>query len=163
MKTEESQAFTITINVERNQRLAEVRKTAAMSQDMEQGDSLSKIGGSVVLLACIWQNLSFLCHRVQILSLIMAATSLAEKDAYPTTYAPLKSTVHSYFNPLSPFHNVYSRFARWRADLGLPQPGSVENLQKEVKGIVLSVVCSSFTHFLHSYPSHKLSIRWSSC
>lgn len=77
----------------------------------------------------------------------MAATSLAEKDAHPTTYAPAKSTAYSYFNPLSPLHNVYNRFARWRTELGLPQPGSVENLQKEVKGIVLSVVRFSFTHF----------------
>ena len=44
---------------------------------------------------------------------------------------PLKS---SYFNPFSPFTGAYDRFARWRADLGLPHPGTVENLQKEVKG-----------------------------
>lgn len=81
------------------------------------------------------------------LSVIMAATSFAEKDAHPTTYAPVNSTAHTYFNPLSPFHNVYNRFARWRADLGLPQPGSVENLQKEVKGIVLLIVGPSFAHF----------------
>lgn len=65
----------------------------------------------------------------------MAATSL-EKDAQPSTYAPEKSTAYSYFNPLS----IYNRFARWRADLGLPQPGTIENLQKEVKGIVPFVV-----------------------
>ncbi|KAF8238656.1 hypothetical protein L208DRAFT_1165629, partial [Tricholoma matsutake] len=44
----------------------------------------------------------------------------------------------SYFNPLSPFTDAYDRFARWRADLGLPHPGTVENLQKEVKATHLS-------------------------
>ena len=76
----------------------------------------------------------------------MAATSLAQKDAQPTTYAPGKSTAYTLFNPLLPLSNVYNRFARWRTDLDLPQPGSIENLQKEVKGIVLSVPWSSFSH-----------------
>lgn len=67
----------------------------------------------------------------------MAATLLAPKDAQPTTYAPEKSTASPGFGLLSPLQNAYSRLARWRADLGLPQPGSVENLQKEVKGICL--------------------------
>ena len=53
--------------------------------------------------------------------------------------------VPSYFNPVSPFFNAYDRFARWRADLGLPQPGTVENLQKEVKGIALVSALISFT------------------
>jgi mitochondrial import receptor subunit TOM40 len=68
----------------------------------------------------------------------MASTSLSEKDAHPNPYAPATPIVPSYFNPVSPFFNAYDRFARWRADLGLPQPGSVENLQKEVKGKSLS-------------------------
>lgn len=33
----------------------------------------------------------------------------------------------------NPFANVYSRFSQWRESLGLPSPGTVENLQKEVK------------------------------
>ncbi|KAH6918557.1 mitochondrial import receptor subunit tom40, partial [Coprinopsis sp. MPI-PUGE-AT-0042] len=40
--------------------------------------------------------------------------------------------------PMSPFFNAYDRVASWRRDLGLPHPGSVENLQKEVKGTHLS-------------------------
>lgn len=69
----------------------------------------------------------------------MASTSLSEKDAHPNPYAPATPVVPSYFNPVSPFFNAYDRFASWRADLGLPQPGSVENLQKEVKGKSLSL------------------------
>jgi len=68
----------------------------------------------------------------------MASTSLSAKDAHPNPYAPATPVVPSYFNPVSPFFNAYDRFASWRADLGLPQPGSVENLQKEVKGKSLS-------------------------
>ncbi|KDQ60810.1 hypothetical protein JAAARDRAFT_151570 [Jaapia argillacea MUCL 33604] len=33
---------------------------------------------------------------------------------------------------------VYNRFSKWRSDLGLPNPGSVENLQKEVKSTHLT-------------------------
>ena len=73
----------------------------------------------------------------------MASNSFAQKDAQPITDAPEKLTAHTPFHPLSPFH-VFNRFARWRADLGLPQPGTIENLQKEVKGIILSVPWPSF-------------------
>lgn len=64
-------------------------------------------------------------------SSIMASTHFPGDDAHskPTPVVP------SYFNPISPFFNAYDRFARWREDLGLPHPGSVENLQKEVKGM----------------------------
>ena len=63
----------------------------------------------------------------------MAANSLAEKDVQPTTYAPENLTAQTSFSPLSPFFNVYNRFARWRSDLDLPHPGVIENLQKEIK------------------------------
>ena len=76
----------------------------------------------------------------------MAANSLAEKDAQPTTYAPKNLTAQTSFSPLSPFINVYNRFARWRSDLDLPQPGAIENLQKEIKGIILSIPWPSFAH-----------------
>lgn len=55
---------------------------------------------------------------------------------------PLK---YSYFNPLSPFTDAYDRFARWRADLGLPHPGTVENLQKEVKGTYINNVARKYS------------------
>ncbi|KAF7322987.1 hypothetical protein HMN09_00078400 [Mycena chlorophos] len=38
----------------------------------------------------------------------------------------------------APFANAYDRFALWRKDLGLPSPGTVENLQKEIKNTHLS-------------------------
>lgn len=63
--------------------------------------------------------------------------SIHETDARQNPYVPSTPVAHSYFNPISPFFNAYDRFARYRADRGLPQPGTVENLQKEVKGSVL--------------------------
>jgi mitochondrial import receptor subunit TOM40 len=62
--------------------------------------------------------------------------------------------VPSYFNPVSPFFNVYDRFARWRADLGLPQPGTVENLQKEVKGNPFSCVCVLYSRISSAAATH---------
>jgi hypothetical protein len=50
---------------------------------------------------------------------------------YTETSAPSKSS--TLFPVFSPLANVYSRFSSWRAALGLPNPGSVENLQKEAK------------------------------
>ncbi|KAL0946880.1 hypothetical protein HGRIS_013046 [Hohenbuehelia grisea] len=44
----------------------------------------------------------------------------------------------SHWIPASPFTDVYARFSQWRTDLGLPHPGTVENLQKEVKSTHLS-------------------------
>ncbi len=59
---------------------------------------------------------------------------------YTEALAPSKnSTLFPIFSPLA---NAYSRFSGWRAALGLPNPGSVENLQKEVKS-ELSAVCTS--------------------
>ncbi|KAJ7046794.1 eukaryotic porin-domain-containing protein [Mycena alexandri] len=54
-------------------------------------------------------------------------------DPYPSS-----SWRHSYFAPISPLFNAYDRFALWRADLGLPHPGTVESLQKETKSTHLS-------------------------
>ncbi|CAA7271690.1 unnamed protein product [Cyclocybe aegerita] len=68
----------------------------------------------------------------------MASIPAPEKDVHHNPYAPETPVTPSYFNPVSPFFNAYDRFARWRADLGLPQPGTVENLQKEVKATHLS-------------------------
>ncbi|KAG6818105.1 hypothetical protein H0H87_000009 [Tephrocybe sp. NHM501043] len=67
----------------------------------------------------------------------MASISHSEKggDIPHTPSLPPKS---SYFNPISPFTDVYDRFNQWRTDLGLPHPGTVENLQKEVKATHLT-------------------------
>ncbi|KAF8201825.1 eukaryotic porin-domain-containing protein [Pholiota molesta] len=68
----------------------------------------------------------------------MASPSLLEKDALPSTNAHTTPIVPSYFTPVSPFFNAYDRITRWRQDLGLPYPGSVENTQKEVKATHLT-------------------------
>lgn len=62
----------------------------------------------------------------------------SEKAILIDPYAPSipTRTNISFFSPVAPFYNVYDRFSQWRTDLGLPNPGTVENLQKEVKGAV---------------------------
>jgi mitochondrial import receptor subunit TOM40 len=50
---------------------------------------------------------------------------------YTEASTPFKnSTLSSAFSPLA---NAYSRLSSWRTALGFPNPGTVENLQKEVK------------------------------
>ena len=63
-----------------------------------------------------------------------SSNPLHDKEARQNPYTPPTPVVSSYFNPISPFFKAYDRFARWRAHRALPQPGTVENLQKEVKG-----------------------------
>ncbi|KZT68156.1 hypothetical protein DAEQUDRAFT_812314 [Daedalea quercina L-15889] len=61
-------------------------------------------------------------------------------------YPPSLSTVEPVVAPPSPSSssskssafNVFHRFASWRNSLGLPNPGTVENLQKEVKSTLLT-------------------------
>ncbi|KAJ7685198.1 eukaryotic porin-domain-containing protein [Mycena polygramma] len=60
---------------------------------------------------------------------------LPVKDTLLDSYPSLR---YSYFAPISPLFNAYDRFALWRADLGLPHPGTVENLHKETKSTHLS-------------------------
>jgi hypothetical protein len=50
---------------------------------------------------------------------------------YTENVAPSKNS--SPFTSFSPLAGAYSRFSSWRTALGLPNPGTVENLQKEVK------------------------------
>jgi len=54
----------------------------------------------------------------------------------PYTQTPAPSKNSTFF----PFANAYSRFASWRAALGLPNPGAVENLQKEVKSELFAII-----------------------
>ncbi|KAF4576576.1 translocase of outer mitochondrial membrane [Pleurotus pulmonarius] len=70
----------------------------------------------------------------------MATADSTGKDGIFDPYAPSAplTTKPSYWIPLSPFNDIYDRFSQWRADLGLPHPGTVENLQKEVKSTHLS-------------------------
>lgn len=43
----------------------------------------------------------------------------------------------------SPLASLYNRFASWRSSLGLSNPGTVENLTKEVKStsVMLWYIC----------------------
>ena len=50
---------------------------------------------------------------------------------YTETSAPSKNS--ALFSAFTPLASVYSRFSGWRTALGFPNPGTVENLQKEVK------------------------------
>ncbi|KAJ7632633.1 eukaryotic porin-domain-containing protein [Roridomyces roridus] len=68
----------------------------------------------------------------------MATTSIPPLPVKDTLIDPSPSLRYSYFTPISPLFNAYDRFSLWRADLGLPQPGTVENLQKEVKSTHLT-------------------------
>ena len=64
----------------------------------------------------------------------MAASVHTQKDV---VIDPLHSAIpsrSSYFNPISPLKDAFERIVQFKADLGLPHPGTVENIQKEVKG-----------------------------
>jgi len=67
----------------------------------------------------------------------MTAPSFSEKDGsldlldpVPSEQAPLTSP---YLNAISPLTNAWNRYSAWRTGFGLPNPGTVEQLQKEVK------------------------------
>jgi len=71
--------------------------------------------------------------------LIMNSPSRASHEVLVDPYATKEPQVWwSYFNPTSPFFSLYDRFSQWRRDLELPHPGTVENLQREVKATHLS-------------------------
>ncbi|KAJ8078790.1 translocase of outer mitochondrial membrane [Marasmius tenuissimus] len=64
----------------------------------------------------------------------MASTPALPIDPSPSSLSvPPPSSSSSVF-PIS----VYNRFQKWRSELGLPNPGSVESLQKEVKAVHLT-------------------------
>lgn len=95
----------------------------------------------------------------------MSTSSFTEKDdvsGFPSsstsTYPPPRS---SYFPRLGPLSTAYNRFQEWRASLSLPNPGTVENLQKEVKSAYN--LCQNFSLVLsriqRRYSSHKLFLR----
>ncbi|KAH7889672.1 eukaryotic porin-domain-containing protein [Phlebopus sp. FC_14] len=66
----------------------------------------------------------------------MASASFpSEKNGLndPSPSPPQPSQKSSYFAAISPLTSVFGRFSEWRKSLDLPNPGTVENLQKEVK------------------------------
>ncbi|KAI0341769.1 mitochondrial import receptor subunit TOM40 [Trametopsis cervina] len=66
----------------------------------------------------------------------MASPPLASvpKDSY----SPPPAQSSSLLSAFAPVTNVYSRFASWRKALDLPQPGTIENIQKEVRSTHLT-------------------------
>jgi len=71
----------------------------------------------------------------------------------PYTEKAVPSKNSTLFPSFSPLANAYSRFSSWRSALALPNPGSVENLQKEVKS-ELFAVCKSVGGNLYVYHSN---------
>jgi mitochondrial import receptor subunit TOM40 len=54
----------------------------------------------------------------------------APAPAFPQYEKPV---LPGYLAPISPLANAWSRFSYWRTALALPNPGTAEGLQKEVK------------------------------
>jgi mitochondrial import receptor subunit TOM40 len=51
----------------------------------------------------------------------------------PSAFTPYLDTVANLFHPVSgPVMNTYARFHGWKENMGLVQPGTVENLTREV-------------------------------
>ena len=56
-----------------------------------------------------------------------------EKSAAPTAFAPYLDSIANMVHPVAgPVYNTYARFHGWKETMGLVQPGTVENLTKEV-------------------------------
>jgi mitochondrial import receptor subunit TOM40 len=69
----------------------------------------------------------------------MASTSAAVPAPAPVPVpVPVaekpSASLPGYLAPLRPLADAYGRYSAWRAALGLPHPGTAENLQKETKG-----------------------------
>src|ERR1700722_19501575 len=68
----------------------------------------------------------------------MTPPSFSQKDgqfdlpvSVTSEHPPLQS---AYFKAISPLTNACNRYSEWRSSFGLPNPGTVEQLQEEVKG-----------------------------
>jgi len=74
-----------------------------------------------------------LCRLARSCLALMASPAFpSPKDAFtdPSPSSAPQAPKSSAFSPLT---TAYSRFSQWRKSLDLPNPGTVENLQKEVK------------------------------
>ncbi|KIL00112.1 hypothetical protein PAXRUDRAFT_821990 [Paxillus rubicundulus Ve08.2h10] len=63
-------------------------------------------------------------------SSVFPSEKLGLNDPSPSLSQPHKT---SYLSAISPLTGLFGRFSEWRNSLDLPNPGTVENLQKEVK------------------------------
>lgn len=72
---------------------------------------------------------------------------MAEKSysPAPTAFAPYLDAVTSLFHPVAgPVYNASARFHGWKETMGLVQPGTVENLTREVsRECRMLATCSS--------------------
>ena len=60
-------------------------------------------------------------------------SGISEKSPAPSAFTPYLDAVSSLFHPMTgPVMNTYNRFHGWKESMGLVQPGTVENLTKEV-------------------------------
>lgn len=58
---------------------------------------------------------------------------MPENTPSPSVLAPYIDAVHGLVHPVSgPILNTANRFHGWKENMGLVQPGTVENLTKEV-------------------------------
>jgi mitochondrial import receptor subunit TOM40 len=56
-----------------------------------------------------------------------------EKSAAPTAFAPYLDAVASVLHPVAtPVSNTVNKFHGWKENMGLIQPGTVENITREV-------------------------------
>lgn len=57
----------------------------------------------------------------------------SEKSAAPSALTPYLDSVANLFHPVAgPVYNTYARFHGWKESFGLVQPGTVENLTRDV-------------------------------
>jgi mitochondrial import receptor subunit TOM40 len=67
----------------------------------------------------------------------MTPPPFSDKDGLVDLQVPTPSEQPSsksaYLNAISPLTNAWNRYSEWRTSFDLPNPGSTENLQKEVK------------------------------
>ncbi|OCF45407.1 mitochondrial import receptor subunit TOM40 [Kwoniella heveanensis CBS 569] len=69
----------------------------------------------------------------------VSAASGSEKPSGPTAFAPYLDTVANIFHPVAgPVMNTYGRFHGWKESMGLTQPGTVENLTRDVQQVHLA-------------------------
>ncbi|WVN86689.1 uncharacterized protein L203_101861 [Cryptococcus depauperatus CBS 7841] len=66
-------------------------------------------------------------------------STVNEKPAGPSAFTPYLDTIANMFHPVSgPVYNTYARFHGWKESMGLVQPGTVENLAKDVQQVHLA-------------------------
>jgi hypothetical protein len=95
-----------------------------------------------IFMSVILENINFFrcrvhassCHRCHIPAMAASPPLFPDKSGFIDPYAtPSPPATPSYLSSIIPGMSLINRFSRWREQLDLPNPGTVENLQKEVK------------------------------